>query len=245
MKQTHNFIGQTNINSKGFKMTIISYQGYRNIIVQFEDGSTTRTSINHWKEGNVTHPKYGKMYHNIGYVDYTIEDISTVKLEPSYNMWRGMIDRCYGNHKGNNKVYIGCSVDSEWHNYTNFKQWYNKNFYQIPGEKMELDKDIKIMGNKIYSTNTCLIVPSYINCWFVKHRTNELAQGVSWHPPGNKHYRVTALPKHQLYETLEEASEAFQNYKQQVIQKYLIKNEEYFPKEVYLILLQKVQNKEW
>ena len=46
---------------------------------------------------------------------------------------------------------------------------------------LQVDKDILIKGNKIYSSNTCSLVPQDINKLFVKdrNRRNELPIGVS------------------------------------------------------------------
>lgn len=92
---------------------------------------------------------------------------STVDLNgnhlQSYYRWSNMIKRCYSLtiHK-KYTTYIGCTVCEEWKLYSNFKLWFDKNY--IDG--YELDKDILIDGNKIYSPETCCFVPRYINLLF-------------------------------------------------------------------------------
>ena len=51
-------------------------------------------------------------------------------------------------------TYIGCTVCIEWNNFQNFAGWFNENYI----EGYDLDKDIKVNGNKVYSPVTCLIV---------------------------------------------------------------------------------------
>ena len=51
-----------------------------------------------------------------------------------------------------NKNYLDVTVCEEWHNFQNFAKWFYENYYEISGEKMRLDKDILIKGNKMSET---------------------------------------------------------------------------------------------
>ena len=75
-----------------------------------------------------------------------------------------MLQRCYDEkaHK-RQQSYIDCIVCEEWHNLSNFNRWYLENYYKIDGQRMELDKDILVKGNRIYSPDTCVFVPQRIN----------------------------------------------------------------------------------
>jgi hypothetical protein len=89
----------------------------------------------------------------------------------AYSMWYSMIRRCYSyrNETGKGESsYYNCEVCEEWHNFQNFAKWFNENYYEVHGELMTLDKDILVHNNKIYSPQTCLIVPNSINCLFIK-----------------------------------------------------------------------------
>ena len=57
--------------------------------------------------------------------------------------------------------YIGCKVCEEWLNFQNFARWIYDNKYEC--DDLELDKDLLIKGNKIYSPNTCCLLPHEIN----------------------------------------------------------------------------------
>lgn len=86
-----------------------------------------------------------------------------------YEIWRDMLRRCYDEKRLKKyPTYRGCEVCEEWHNFQNFAQWYEENYYEIEGQKMCLDKDILIKGNKIYSPQTCMFVPHRINVLFTK-----------------------------------------------------------------------------
>lgn len=72
-----------------------------------------------------------------------------------YRTWQSMIQRCYSdNFHSITSVYNDCSVCDEWKNFQNFGDWFDCNY--IDG--YQLDKDIKVKGNKIYSPSTCLFV---------------------------------------------------------------------------------------
>lgn len=78
----------------------------------------------------------------------------------SYVRWKILLQRCYSKkYQASHPRYVGCVVCNEWLSYSSFKKWYDK--YYIQG--YDLDKDILVKGNKIYSPNTCCFVPHEIN----------------------------------------------------------------------------------
>lgn len=77
-----------------------------------------------------------------------------------YLTWRSMIERCYSNSQREKYLtYYDCTVCIEWHNFQVFAVWYENN--KIDG--YELDKDIKVNGNRIYSPENCVFVSSQEN----------------------------------------------------------------------------------
>lgn len=82
-----------------------------------------------------------------------------------YTVWRDMFRRCYENSIQNkNPTYKSCKVIKEWNNFQVFAEWYKNNYI----EGFQLDKDILVKGNKIYSPETCCFVPHEINSLFTK-----------------------------------------------------------------------------
>lgn len=90
-----------------------------------------------------------------------ITDITTKNgNEECYTKWKSMLKRCYSpKYHIRRPTYKGCTVCSDWLTFSKFKEWYNVN-YRV---EMQLDKDILIRGNKIYSPTTCKFVPQEIN----------------------------------------------------------------------------------
>ena len=92
---------------------------------------------------------------------------------------------------------------------TNFSIWYDTNF--IPG--WELDKDIRIKGNRQYSPSTCMFVPKEINCLLVNSKAarGKYPQGVPIHR--NKYSACINIEGKRKwlgsYDTAEQASQVY------------------------------------
>ena len=95
----------------------------------------------------------------IGINDYSGRVIIDNKAILSYQTWKDMIIRCYGNKKNG---YKDCKVCDEWLKFSNFKRWFDENYI----EGYVLDKDIINFGNKEYSPKNCIFVPKDINIVF-------------------------------------------------------------------------------
>lgn len=88
---------------------------------------------------------------------------------PFMQKWRSMLQRCYSeSHLVRQPTYKGCSVCEEWLTFSNFKSWFIEN--HVDG--YNLDKDLKIVGNKVYSSDTCLFVPVWLNCFLSDCRSS-------------------------------------------------------------------------
>ena len=110
-----------------------------------------------------------------------ISGVENGKQMKYYETWKGMLRRCYSNkyHK-KEPTYKNCEVYEEWLLFSNFKKWYDENYYQIDNDLMCLDKDILHKGNKIYNPNDCVFVNRIINNLFTKSNNirGELPIGV-------------------------------------------------------------------
>lgn len=97
---------------------------------------------------------------------FGINDLPACSRERSCEKWRAMIKRCLNEDElRKHPSYRGCSIDPRWAKYSEFKKWYDENYYD---GATELDKDI-LSGpmNRIYGPDTCLLVPKRINGLFV------------------------------------------------------------------------------
>lgn len=99
---------------------------------------------------------------------------------PIYQSWMEMIKRCYSaNIQAKQPTYIGCTVAPEWHSFMAFRAWMIKQEWK----GNQLDKDILIQGNKVYSSDTCVFVSQKLNGFMNDHgaRRGEWPLGVSWY----------------------------------------------------------------
>lgn len=208
----------------GSMMCCIRYRGSNDVDVYFPkyDYLVEHVTYGQFKSGSVKCP-YEPTVFGHGYIGQGIYKTSeNGKLTREYVTWLNMLCRCY-NPKFNEKhtTYIGCTVCEKWHNFQNFAKWYNKNYYEIPGEKMTLDKDILIKGNKVYGPDTCVFVPHSINTLFIKRDAlrGDLPIGVSY----NKQYKkYTASCNRKClgkYDTPEEAFQSYKQFKESLIKK--------------------------
>lgn len=83
-----------------------------------------------------------------------------------YCTWFNMMKRCYDPNSRDHEMYKDCEVMMKWHNFQNFAEWWDKEYYEIPNTVMSLDKDILKKGNRLYSPRTCCIVPLDLNSAF-------------------------------------------------------------------------------
>jgi hypothetical protein len=102
------------------------------------------------------------------------------KATKEYALWKGVLTRGYDSKfKEQHPAYKYTTVNKRWHNFQNFCndillldgyiKWKTLNGY-------ELDKDIKVKGNRSYSKETCV---------FVTHKENNAR--------GNKRQNITGL----------------------------------------------------
>jgi len=178
---------------------------------------------------------YGVGYFGIGKYKALINS----KQTQQYRAWHGMLERCYSEkHHEIHQTYIDCIVCEEWHNYQIFAKWYDDNYYRINNEIMSLDKDWLYKGNKIYSPDTCIFAPQYINSSIVNKKNNrgELPIGVTIY---QGKYRVrcrnnTGEYKHLgTHDTPGQAFEAYKTFKEAYIKQVAKSYKDHIPTKLY------------
>ena len=171
---------EINYNTYGTKMKIIKYNTARDIIVEFQDEHKTKvhTAYTPFSIGQVKNP-YDKSVYGVGYKGNTKTELSMNNISCRY--WKNMMKRCYCNKSlKTSPTYKNCTVCEEWHCFANFEKWFDENYYEIPNERVCLDKDILVKGNKIYSPETCCFVPKRINILFVNTTNKETIKNITY-----------------------------------------------------------------
>lgn len=107
-----------------------------------------------------------------GFKNYTnvVNDFIDVK-HPLYNIaykrWIGIIKRTVDdNIKNLYYSYSDCTICDEWLSFSAFFEWFEANYV----DGWDVDKDILVKNNKLYSPQTCCFVPKEINETFIKSK---------------------------------------------------------------------------
>lgn len=240
-----NKIGEKNISNEGYEMKIIEYRNNKDMIVEFQDEykANVKTTYQHFKNGKVKNPFRPDVY-NIGYLGQgKYKSIGKDgKKTKAYKYWHHMLERCYDPYRLNKyPTYIDCYVCDEWLCFQNFAEWFYQNYYEIENERMHLDKDILVKGNKIYSPETCVFVPNRINTLFVKQqrKRGEYPIGVSPHKRADVLQASCNISEKQEYLgrfSLNKPFQAFtcyKNYKENYIKKVADEYKNLIPSELY------------
>ena len=151
-------------SNQGGTAKVIEYIANQNIIIEFDDDHKhrMRTTAFSLRTGCFKNPYHPNVC-GVGYLGAGChtENIDR-KTDPTYDVWKSMIRRCYSSKSFlKYPSYIGCAVDTSWHNFQVFAEWYKNHEYY--GLGYHLDKDILIKGNKVYSPKTCLMIPLELN----------------------------------------------------------------------------------
>ena len=146
------------MDSNSGKFEIIELLGGEKVLCKFEDGNTVVAQKGNIRIGNVWNP-YRPFVYGVGFVG--VGNYST-KIK-AHNYWSKMMQRAYCPvYKEEHPTYDDVTVSSEWLNYQNFAEWCTKR-KQYGNMGFNLDKDIIIRGNKLYSEDRCSLVPQRIN----------------------------------------------------------------------------------
>ncbi len=99
----------------------------------------------------------------IGYVDGKQKQ-RLVYMCPFYQTWKDMIKRGYSEKlKLRHKTYRDCTVCEEWHLFSTFRKWMETQDW----EGKQLDKDLLVPANKVYSPETCVFVSQQVNLFLI------------------------------------------------------------------------------
>ena len=242
MREKINRTGEENYNSFGSKMVITKYNNKDDIDVYFPEYNWTfeHTRYGDFKKGKIKCVYESRTY-GVGYLgEGKYKSKENGKKTKCYETWHSMLQRGYDdNFKRKRSTYKECEVCEEWHNFQTFAHWYNDNYYEIPGERMHLDKDILCKGNKVYSRDTCVFVPQRINSLFIKcdkSRGNDPI-GMTLRPSGNYQvYCKNGYGKSDylgVYFNKEEAFRVYKQYKEKIIKQVADEYKEYIPQKLY------------
>ena len=173
------FNGKELYDNSGYKFIIIAKsdectinrktgkKSYRHYYVQYEDGTVLPFTVGHIYKGEVRNDNYLFTY-GVGCLGYgEHEAFKNGKETWEYTTWHNMMKRCYCEKFIEvNPAYKGCTVIERWRRFQNFCD----DIPHLEGQKtlakgidVEIDKDILVEGNRVYSKETCSWVTRFEN----------------------------------------------------------------------------------
>ena len=161
---------------------ILKYNGSKDVEIQFiNTGFETIATLGNIKNGKVKDLYLPSVY-DVGIIGTKYpSEVNRVKTK-EYVLWQNMFQRCYSTTlKKRNPTYEGCEVSENFKYFEYFYEWCHKQI-GFNNEGWQLDKDLLIKGNKVYSEDFCVFIPSDINLLLTKSTASrgEYLIGVSW-----------------------------------------------------------------
>lgn len=208
------YVGKIFTTNFGTDFTVIDYINDSYVLIKFNDeyGFEKVVELGNIKKGSIRNP-YDKTVFGIGCTGYDDD----IKYKEIYSIWHSIMQRCFSDDfKNKNRHYKDVTCYSEWLIYKNFEKWYLDNYYKIENEQMQIDKDILIKGNKIYSPQTCIIVPKNINVLFTNRRIERNGKILGFCQRGDKYETYcNEFGKRKFLGTFNSKEEAFYAYKKE------------------------------
>lgn len=223
-------IGSKYTTKSGWKLKILEYKDAHNVLVEWQDGSKSWEVSSHIRLGSIK-PLFQPSVEGIGYLGEG-KYASGLKKDGEkadpriYGFWIRMFSRCYNPfelNKPRNRKYQDVHIDKEWHNFQNFAEWACSQPLVL-GEDVELDKDLLSGDAKVYSKETCTILPAEINRFLIEQDSGKYYRGVHVIMPKHPNARIgyiarcnTSNGKREylgFYKTPEEAFYAYKKCKE-------------------------------
>ena len=178
-----NCVGKVCKSKSSGDFKILKYNDSKEVEIQFlKTGFETSVQLTNIRNGNVKDP-YSPSVYGIGVLGVKYPSRVNGVLTKEYELWQNMLERCYSDHyKKKYPTYEGCEVSAKFKSFEYFYEWCHKQI-GFGNEGWHLDKDLLTKGNRIYSENTCIFIPSEINLVLTKSTAlrGKYLIGVYWH----------------------------------------------------------------
>ena len=244
MEHKKHKVGSVHSTTKCGDFIITKYVNCHNVHIKFlSTGYERVVSTSQISLGEIR-DRYYPSVHAVGIIgEEPSRDDKGNKLK-EYRLWNHMLTRCYG-EKAKLKLpsYEDCTASDNFKYFPYFKDWCNKQI-GFWNEGWQLDKDILVKGNKIYSEDTCCFVPQEINSVFTKcdRSRGEYPLGVNYHKATRKFVAQISSRKIKihlgLYDTVEEAFKVYKKSKEDLIKSLADKYIDVLDPRVYKAMVQ-------
>ena len=161
---------------------VLKYNNAKDVEIQFlKTGYETTVQLGDIRNGNVKDP-YSPSVHGVGVTGTKYPTKVNGVIAKEYALWHNMLQRCYSNtFQKRNPTYEGCEVSENFKSYEYFYEWCH-NQVGFSNKDWQLDKDLLVKGNKVYSEYSCVFLPNEVNTLLIKREASrgEYLIGVCW-----------------------------------------------------------------
>ena len=223
---------------------IVKYNDWENVEIQFlKTGYEMTARLDHIRNGSVKDPYLPSVY-GVGITGTRYPTKVNGVITKEYDLWCSMLKRCYSDkYQKKYPTYEGCEVSNNFKSFEYFYEWCNKQI-GFGNEGWQLDKDLLIKGDKVYSESTCVFLPVEINSLLTKSTASrgEYLIGVCW----CKRYKVfkAQVRKNKgrseglgSFNTELEAFKAYKTAKESFVKEQANKWKSHIDERVYLALI--------
>ena len=207
MRKTEIKVGDRFETNNCGPVVVTKYVDSFNVYVRFEDGVEASFQSYDVRHGRIKN-KNSPCVFGIGYLGYGEYNRITHRIE--YDRWSHLFQKCYA------KDYreYGYNVDPYFHSFQNFCTWISKQVGYKDLKNRHLVKNILQKHNKIYSPDTCCLVPNFLDRVLL---TNEARRGklpLGINKENGKFRACCRTHAGQIFERFDTLEEAFDYYKQ-------------------------------
>ena len=161
---------------------VLNYNNAKEVEIRFlKTGYETAVELGHIRKGEIKDPYLPSVY-SVGILGTKYLSKVNGKNIKEYDLWQSMLRRCYNDaYKKRQPTYEGCEVSDKFRSYEYFYEWC-QNQIGFNNKDWQLDKDLLIKGNNVYSEDSCIFLPQEINKILVKREASrgEYLIGVYW-----------------------------------------------------------------
>ena len=249
-KKKCKFVGNVYSSSNYGDYVVEEYLGDKKVRIKFINTGSVRTAhtsqirsgdVRDFCAEKVVKSKTNNIIHKVGNRG---DDKSLIDGNPKiYQVWCAMLQRCYSPRSEYMKRnYKDCVVSDYFKIFPQFLEWWKMKSEGISID-LQLDKDILIKGNRLYSETTCTLVPRDVNMLLIKR---DKARGK--YPIGVTYCKNTKRYKAQFskfniithlgfYDDIECAFLAYKKAKEEHIKEVANKYKDVIEDKVYEILM--------
>ena len=197
-------------------VVVLDYYNARDVTIKFlNTGNVRKTGTSELKKGEIRDNEAFPVY-SVGIMDVPNEARRNVPIPKEYSIWNGVRQRCYNeNIRHLTPSYQEVEMSENFKRYSYFKEWCH-NQIGFDQDGWQLDKDILIKGNKVYSEYTCCFVPQEINVALTNNKSvrGSFPQGVIYNSTKTRYRaRIQRGDKWESLGTYDTPEEAFYAYK--------------------------------